>query len=298
MLHRPGLLVLTFVGGFVALLALLLVLGGSALPVRAGPGDLYVASGGDCGGATPCYDSVQAAVDAAVEGDVIKMAQGTYTGVSARDGVTQVVYISKTITVRGGYAITDWSVSHPLTQPTTLDAQGQGRVLYISGDIAPLIEGLRITGGRADGASGGGVYIDRATATIRDSVVFSNTAQDGGGLVLYRSDAALHGNVISGNVAAGRGGGVSVVQGEAQIDGNTVVANEAGRGGGLRLYMGHDTLANNVVADNRASVWGSGLYIEDSSAHLMHNTIARNLGGDGVGLYVQWQLPFFLAAQA
>jgi len=38
---------------------------------------------------------VQAAVDAASEGDVIKVAAGAYTGVSARAGVTQTVYVSK-----------------------------------------------------------------------------------------------------------------------------------------------------------------------------------------------------------
>lgn len=32
----------------------------------------YVASGGDCGGATPCYPTVQQAVDAADAGDWIK----------------------------------------------------------------------------------------------------------------------------------------------------------------------------------------------------------------------------------
>ena len=42
----------------------------------------------------------------------------------------------------------------PTTTPTTLDAQRQGRVLYITGDINPTIEGLSITGGNAAGLGG------------------------------------------------------------------------------------------------------------------------------------------------
>ena len=67
----------------------------------------YVTPGGDCGGSTPCYASIRAAVDAVgfSSTDEIRVAQGTYTGVSARTGITQVVYLSRTVTIRDGYAI-------------------------------------------------------------------------------------------------------------------------------------------------------------------------------------------------
>ncbi len=124
------------------------------------------------------YSSVQAAVDAANEGDIIKVAAGVYTGVSVREGVTQTVYISKSITIQGGYTVTNWTTPYPITQPTTLDAQGQGRVLYITNDITATIAGLDITGGFTvwpssnpwrDGA-GGGVYVYAATVTLSSNV--------------------------------------------------------------------------------------------------------------------------------
>ena len=90
--------------------------------------------------------------------------------------MTQVVYISKTVTVRGGYTIDNWTTSDPENNPTTLDAQGLGPVMYITGDISPTIEGLRITGGQ-----GGGVYVATAKAVIGNNQVFSNTASHGGG---------------------------------------------------------------------------------------------------------------------
>lgn len=97
------------------------------------------------------YESIQDAVDDADDDDVIKVASGVYTGVQSRpappgyDGpsvITQVVYVSKTITIRGGYTITNWTTPYPITQPTTVDAQGQGRVICVTGDITPVIEGL------------------------------------------------------------------------------------------------------------------------------------------------------------
>lgn len=39
---------------------------------------LYVAKDGVCGGTTPCYSLIQAAINAASDGSLIKIAQGTY----------------------------------------------------------------------------------------------------------------------------------------------------------------------------------------------------------------------------
>ena len=155
------------------------------------------------------YSSVQAAVDAASDEDVIKVAAGTYTGVEirARDGftttgvVTQVVYISKTVTVQGGYTTADWTTPDPVANPTTLDAEGQGRVFYITGDISPTIEGLMISGGHEE--AGGGIFVITATATITGNWVYSNSATVfGGGIGVYSSNNTILGeNTITGNTS-------------------------------------------------------------------------------------------------
>jgi parallel beta-helix repeat protein len=285
-------LFISLILGLGLILALLWLLGGSTPSAHAGSPH-YVAP--DCTGVSaPCHTSIQEAVDAAVPGDEILVASGIYTGVqSARAGVTQVVYISKTITIHGGYTTTNWTTPYPITQPTTLDAQGQGRVLYITGDISPTIEGLRITGGNAIGLggalgydAGGGVYVISATATVSNNRVFSNTAEYGGGLFQVYGDATLSGNIVFSNTATQYGGGLCLGYSSATLSGNTVFSNTAVSGGGLGLGYSDATLSGNAVFSNTGTLYGGGLFLGDSPATLSGNIIASNTADTGGGLYL------------
>jgi uncharacterized repeat protein (TIGR01451 family) len=303
-------------------LALLWLLGGS-MPSAHADSPHYVAP--DCTGVpAPCHTSIQEAVDAAVPGDEVLVAGGTYTG------VTQVVYISKTVTIRGGYNA-DFSAWDPDTYSTTLDAQGRGRVLYITGDISPTIEGLRIIGGDATGLSGspggnagGGVYVITATAMIKDNLIINNTADSyggglyiassaatlvsntvmanaageddyGGGLCLVGSDAILSNNTFISNTAHG-GGGLVLAYSAATLHGNTISYNAADGGGGLDLVASSATLSNNLVISNTAYFWGGGLYVDQSSnATLVNNVVADNRAdSQGGGLYIRGSSPRLL----
>ena len=287
-------------------LTLLWLLGGLSKVVfaQAGSGIIRVAlppTGNDapnCGGeANPCC-TAQYGVDQAQAGDEILIASGIYTGVSARAGVTQVVYISKSVTIRGGYTTTDWTMSDPENNPTTLDAQEQGRVLYITGDISPTIEGLRITGGNAGGLggytrgwtiydAGGGVYVITATASFSNNQVFENAADDGGGLFLRSSHTMLHNNVICSNTALFWGGGVLLEFSDAAFSGNTITANTAPSGGGGLLKFSNTTLSGNTVAANSA-YQGGGLLMGYSDTTLSNNTISSNTAiseGGGIAMY-------------
>jgi len=233
-----------------------------------GEGILYVAPGGDCGGGSPCYAHPQGAVDAADASDIIKVAVGTYTDVNSYGGLAQVVYIPKSVSLRGGYTIDNWDTPDPGANPTILDARGQGRVLYITGDISSTIEGLRIVSGNASGLgggllggdAGGGVYIINAMATLKGCQILSSTAAYGGGLYLAHGVSALRGNTVRGNMASDVGGGLFLSYSEA-------------------------TLSNNMVVDNHAQI-GSGLYVEGSSSHLLHTTLAHRTSDGGSAVYV------------
>jgi len=319
--------------GLGLVLALLWLVSGPS----AGPPVVRAASHTVCPAGPPAcdYSTIQAAVDAAGDGDVIRVAAGAYAGVQARPvpagypsppasgTVAQVVYISKTVTIQGGYTTTNGFAGppDPAANPTTLDALGQGRVLFITGEVNPTVEGLRIIGGDAGwlGGSiggwpvGGGVYAISTTATISNCWLFGNTAMVGGGLYLYESDATLSGNAVFSNTAYNGGGlhlwdsaatlisntitfntayywggGLNLENSAATLSDNTIAANTAGYdGGGLYLAGSDVTLSGNSVLTNTASGDGGGLRLYDSAATLSDNTISANTAGyDGGGLYL------------
>jgi hypothetical protein len=315
-----------------ALLWLFTLRGGASFIHADGPHHVAL----DCAGVpAPCHTFLQDAVDAASTGDVILIAAGTYSDVHARavppgyphppaSGViSQVIYISKTVTLMGGYTPTDWTTPDPEANPTTLDAQNRGRVVVVTGNISPTIQGLRITSGDAAGLggypviddAGGGLYVISATATISHNEVFENAADWGGGLFLLFDDhTAVSSNTIVSNTARWNGGGLSARSSYATLADNLIAHNAAtgwsggglflqnspatlsrnvirsnfanGFGGGLVLFFSGTGLTNNVIADNQAKTRGSGVYVYSSSADLTHNTLARNTGGDGTGVYV------------
>jgi uncharacterized repeat protein (TIGR01451 family) len=244
------------------------------------------------------YTSVQAAVDAASPGDLVKVA-GVCVGASERGGLSQQVYLTKSLTIRGGYTTTDGFAGppDPDANPTTLDALALGRVLYVTGDVNPTVEGLRITGGDASGLgggekrwdAGGGVYVTAATATIRDNQVFSNTAMHGGGLYFRNSDGTqLTDNLISNNSTFlnGRGGGLYFEDSaHVKLTGNTISHNEPapwrwgwGSGGGAVFDNSPGAALNdNVISGNRAT-WAGGLhFLHSPTATLITNTISDNV---------------------
>ena len=252
-----------------------------------------------CGGLlSPCR-SVQYAVDQAASGDEIRIATGVYTDVQTRTTlssstlvVTQVVAITKSLTLRGGYNPPNWISSAPKAYPTTLDAQGRGRGIYITGDISPTVEGLRVTGGRAFGIAdvgyGGGIYVVTATATISGCQVVSNAANLGGGVSLLNSDAILKGNTAESNTANAQGGGLSLVESAATLTGNTLLNNNADNGGGLYLSNSPAVLSSNVITNNTANSQGGGLHSRWSDPILSNNVFSGNeaISSRGGGLFL------------
>jgi hypothetical protein len=279
---------------------------GQTTNAQAAAGILYVAPGGVCGGGVPnCYPNLQAAVDAAAPGDEIRAAAGTYTDLSVRPRqditttgfVTQTLYLSKTVTVRGGYN-SNFSAWNPDLYATILDAQGKGRGIYVTGDISPTIEGLHITGGDATGLTGygyygaydtgGGVYVMTATVTLSDNQIYNNTAPyGGGGVFLGYSNGRLNGDKIFDNHANTGGGGVFFYNGAPTLDSSSVMSNTTNNlGGGLYIFSSAARLTDNTIRGNSANNLGGGLDVASCSPTLDGNIFAGNTANLGGGAYL------------
>jgi hypothetical protein len=286
-------LCMTVALGWGLTLGLLLLLGSSPPLVHADPGTLYVAPGGNCGGATPCYASVQAAVDAASANDDIRVAAGVYAGVNNYGGLAQVVYISKTLTIRGGYTTTNWTTSDPDANPTTLDAQRLGRVLVITGSIASTVGGLRITGGDATGLggdpwgdAGGGVYVNGSTVVVSSTMIYTNTATHGGGIFNDGGTVTIDAATVVSNtcsIANGSGGGILSDDGTVNIQHSTVSGNTARYGGGILSNDGTVNVQHSTVSSNTAAYSGGGIHSSYGTVNIQHSTVS---GNTGAGTYV------------
>jgi len=270
------------------------------------------------------YSSIQAAVDAAASGATILVASGFYTGVQQRGGITQVVYITKSLTIRGGYTLTNWIDPDPLVNMTWVDAQTSGRVMVISGSITVHIEGLYIAGGDATGLGGGvggydgvggGLYVVDATVTISDctfdgNVASSSDSGSGGGIYLWNATATVVNNELLSNVASesgsstGYGGGIAISGGIVTLEGNYIHSNAAngasptagpGSGGGIYIASGSPTLKRNRIEVNVAGgggSYGGGIYIDAGAQPalvnnvLIDNVLSSSPTDSGAGIYV------------
>jgi uncharacterized repeat protein (TIGR01451 family) len=244
------------------------------------------------------------AVAAVSPGGTVKVA-GRCVGAVWEAGHDQVVYIhDKDLTVRGGYALGDWSVSDPDTYPTTLDALNvpNHRVVYVYKNAVTL-ENLTLTNGYfsfgVDTGGGGGIFSDLSTLTLSNTVVSNSHGRVGGGIFIYQGGVTLVDSQVVSNTTSGSntgGGGVFVYQGGASltISGHSLIAHNdtgsTGKGGGVWCYYGDAALSGGEIRDNYAR-FGGGVHVNLGSASFSQTggAVAHNstsVIGHGGGLWV------------
>jgi uncharacterized repeat protein (TIGR01451 family) len=209
--------------------------------------------------------------------------------------------VTRTVTIRGGYAITEWVTPNVALFPATLDALRAGRVAAATGGSV-AIEDMALVNGRVSGQNGGGLSVSSGvTVTVLRGRIANNVAADfsgnGGGIAnfgtLTLSNTQVVGNATS-NSSSGKGGGI-LSQGRLTIVNSSVLSNtnnnSSNTGGGL-FASGVLDIVNSTFAGNRADGFdhhGGAIYFDSGNASLTNVTLAANgvsgFAADGGGLY-------------
>ncbi|MGD9101419.1 MAG: right-handed parallel beta-helix repeat-containing protein, partial [Anaerolineae bacterium] len=183
--------------------------------------------------------------------------------------------------------------------PVTLDAQGQGRVLYaaapsLDADISLTLEGLRFIGGDAagmggdpQGDAGNGIYVSNATLTLKNSQVSSNTISSdiggkGGGLYIKSSVATLSDNTISLNNTS-TAGGLYINASVVIFNHNVISSNHAFAVGGLFQSDSDATFIGNTFSSNTSTFGCGGLHLVSSNTTFNNNVVSFNTAGEDAG---------------
>ena len=209
-------------------------------------GETYVVrpdGGGD-------YPTIQAAINAAVDGDVIELTDGTFTGAGNRD----VDYQGKALTILS-------QAGNPAA--CTIDCQGSKmdphRGFLFHSEEGPSSEAVAITirGGYTD--FGGAIYCSGASPSFRECVFRNNVAETSGGGIRasqgsHLSFEACH---FTQNEAQFGGGLDCVIDSAPVILGCTFSLNSAFSGGAIRCVMSPPVIEHSTFSGNDATRTGA-----------------------------------------
>lgn len=266
-ISAPFIIVLLLITGVLGVSAGAQLTPGSLIEAATSRQTLFV-DGSDpaCDNATgaPAYCTIQAAVDDAGAGDLIRVAAGAYT---------------ENVLIPSG---SDLTIAGDDASSTIVDGGDVERVFRIFSSSTVTLTRLGVTNGNF--SLGGGVYAVQADVRIERSLLYANTAANaGGGLFAVDSDITIQNSAVFDNSAVDDGGGVAVEgEGALMVRDSSVRANEANRGGGIYALDTSLDLRDSEVTDNTA-VTGGGVFRNKGYLGAFDSLIQGNVATTGTG---------------
>jgi len=234
------------------------------------------------------YATIQAAINAAVSGNVIRVADGTYS--------ENISFIGKNVTVQ--------SVNGAVLTKIQGSGAANAVVSFISGESScAVLDGFTIDNQRGAGADGRGVKItNSATPIIKNSIIEGNLLTTlssgdsywGGGIYINGGGVTVDNTIIGQNGSANtanRGSGIYAINGlDIAISNSTISYNSGRDHAGIHLenMSGSTTLINTNVIYNSANGYTvGGIYAISSALSITGGSVSNNSGTYGAGLRVE-----------
>jgi hypothetical protein len=229
------------------------------------------------------YKTIQSAIDASRNGDVIEVSPGTY--------LENVNFNQREIILKS---------THGADQ-TIIDGRRLGPVVSINrGGRNTGVFGFTIQNGSST-SSAGGINVFFAASTIAENIIQNNEGANGNGVFLQSASALVKDNLIRLNrvnpgISGGGGGGGIAVTGNlcfGEFCGNTIDRNviEYNSAFGLRdggavyaFSCSALTITNNVMRSNRAPHSGGAIAtLNGCRTHIENNVFVDNVAGFAAG---------------
>ncbi|MEE9167077.1 MAG: T9SS type A sorting domain-containing protein [Candidatus Neomarinimicrobiota bacterium] len=218
--------------------------------------------------------TIQAGIDAAIDGDTVLVDTGRYVENINFNGMNIVV---------GSQFLTTRDTSY--ISQTVIDGDSSGSVATFENgeDSTAVLTGFTLTNGLA--LWGGGILCDASsTPSLVGLNVTRNRASGGGGIYCYESSPTLVDITVSGNIADAIGGGISCTNSHPSLQNVRVNGNVAHHGGALFCELSNPNLRNVTIIGNTAGS-GGAIHSLSSSPTLVNVTISRNTAEVGSGIW-------------
>ena len=204
------------------------------------------------------YATIQAAIDAAANGDIVLVADGTYTD-------TELSWTGKHLTVKSENGPENCIIDCSGGTKTSSN-NGNAFLFNETGqDATDVINGFTIINGKA--RYGGGIYLYYSSPTITNCIFGNgedrNHAEYGGGIYCEYSSPAVTNCTFTDN-GAKCGGGIYCEYSSPAVTNCTFIDNGAEYGGGIYCEYSSPAVTNCTFIDNDAGVEGGGICISSS----------------------------------